>query len=211
MPVTNSSPPNQLQGPPGPPNSPPSMGGAGGNQLMLPPGTLAVQNAAAQAQQGGGQQMAQQQISPQKVEQYHQNLSDMQETLKKLIRLPDDELDTKRIFGAASDLITEHQISRGQRGASAMEVAAELASPDFPKEKLNGQKPEAPELRKYLLNHFARITKIQAMLTMKMGPPQATNQQQPVNPTDAGHVTGTSRTITPDLQDYHTPMLRILE
>lgn len=121
----------------------------------------------------------QQQVSPQAVQELHQHLSDTQDAFKKLIKLPDDELNLSKLYGAASDLVTLNRISGKKRGIDAMTIAGELSSKDFPREKPNGEKPSPQEIRAYLMRHFNNHVNAQARLTSMFGPP-APKPQIPV-------------------------------
>jgi hypothetical protein len=135
------------------------------NQLM------AAQNPQPAPPMSGQIQPAPPQVTQKQIDDLHNHFDDMQDEFKKLIHLPDDELNLSKIYGAASDLITKNKLSKGRRGASAMEVASELSGKDFPKKSQNGVDPTPQDLRNYLLNQFSKITKLQAAYTAKLGPP----------------------------------------
>lgn len=112
------------------------------------------------------------QISPAQINDNHAHLDDMQKGLMKMLRVPDDDLTLRKIYGVASDMITKNQLTKGKRGATAMQIAKELSSPDLPREGPNGEQPPPAALRQYLINHFNRAVERQAAFTSKFGPPQ---------------------------------------
>lgn len=154
------------------PQSLPAQSGGG-----LPPGTNALQQAVAPAMQQPQQQPTPQPPTMQQIQHAHQKLDDFQHELKKLIQTPDDELTIGKVFSAASDAITQNRLTSGKRGATAMDVARELAAPDFPREK-DGVKPTPQEIRKFLIGQFMKSVGLQAQLTSKFAPPP----QQPQMP-----------------------------
>lgn len=147
---------NQLQPQPAPVMAP--------NQLMAPP-------------QPAPQQAA---LTPEQVAEAHAHLSDMQKTLAELIQTPDADLTVRHVMGAASDLVTKHRLTGGKRGASAIQVAQELASKDFPSEDEKGNPPSAAALRKFLQKHFDTAVLNQAIVAHHFGPPQPA-PAQPMN------------------------------
>lgn len=110
-------------------------------------------------------------IGPQQVQEVHDHLHDMQQTLNELIKKPDNELNTKSIFRAAADMVVKHQIHSGKKGIPAAAIASELSSPDFPKADQKGNPPPPAAVRTYLQNHFDQAVMHQAQLTQKFGPP----------------------------------------
>lgn len=111
-------------------------------------------------------------VTPQALQNHHSRLHDYQEELKQLLRTPDEELSMSKVFGLASDMITKHKLTNGKHGASAMEIAKELSSPDMPRGTPDGEPPQAADIRKFLRNHFNRVAETQAKLTSKFGPMQ---------------------------------------
>lgn len=111
-------------------------------------------------------------ITPQQVQAHHTKLDDYQHELKQVLKTPDEDLTMSKVFGLASDMITKHKLTGGKHGASAMDIAKELASPDMPKQGPNGEAPAPQQIRQFLLNHFNRAVGMQAKLTSKFGPPQ---------------------------------------
>lgn len=136
--------------------------------------------AAGNALQGGGNALqssspnpgmiqAPPQVSPQQVQEIHDHLHDMQDTLNGLLKLPDHELNTKSIFRAAADMVTKHQLHGGKRGIPAAAIASELSSPDFPKADNQGNPPSPQVIRAFLQNHFDQTVMNQAKITQKYG------------------------------------------
>jgi hypothetical protein len=153
-------PTNQMQMQPGPMMAPQQP-----NQLMAPP-----------------QQMQPPQApppTPQQISDAHAALQDMAQTLDKLIKTPDSDLTVRHVMGAASDLVTKHRLTGGKRGASAIQVAQELASKDFPGEDDKGNPPSAAALRKFLQKHFDNAVMNRAAVTAHFGPAQPAMQNAP--------------------------------
>ena len=119
-------------------------------------------------------------MTPAQVQASHEHIADTLQEFDNLLKLPDDELDTKKIYGAAADLITKYRLSGGKRGADALTVAKELSDPTFPREGQDGQQPSPKALRQWIQKHFDRHAILQANLTAMFGRPQQpqANQQQ---------------------------------
>lgn len=116
--------------------------------------------------------------SSQQIENHHQHLNEFQDDIKQLLKLPDEELSLGKVFGMASDLITKHKLSKGKKGATPMEVASELASPDFPKLAPDGSQPSPDQIRKFLISQFNKSVKTQSVLTSRFAPPSSNVQPQ---------------------------------
>jgi hypothetical protein len=155
------------------------------NSLMQQPQMQQPQMQQPQMQQPGNPQQPMPQAQ---VNDLHGHLSDREQSLDELIKKPDHELDLPALYGAAADLVTKHAESRGKMGASAIHVAAELASKDFPTKDKQGNPPPPEVIRKYLQDHFDKTVLMHAQLTAKLGgprqqmPPQSMPQNQLTQP-----------------------------
>lgn len=161
---------------------------------MAPPGANPLMQPAPQAQIAPGQAPLQNQLAPrpappQKIpqlppdhlNQIHSHLSRMQMKIAKLIKLPDNELNLKALYGEMSDEIAQHQLSRGKEGSTAMQIVSEMTSPDFPKENAQGQQPTSKDIRAYLQKKFDQTALKQAVITNVFGKPPTQAPTPPIN------------------------------
>lgn len=117
------------------------------------------------------------------IDNAHEHLTNMQQTLHDLINLPDDELTTTKLIQTGADLGAEYAQSKGKRGISYREFAGEMSGPDFPREGPNGEPVSPDAIRQYLLKHYQNSIGAQASLTQKYGPSSAQQQEeQPQQP-----------------------------
>lgn len=139
------------------------MAPAGSNPLM--------QQLQGQPPQAPGQQPPLRPLPPEALAKIHDRFSDMQKTMNRLLKLPNDDLTLPLVYGEMSDQITKNRLSRGKEGASAMQIVQELNSPDFPKEDAQGHPPSPKDIRAYLQKKFDMAAATQAVVTQKLGPP----------------------------------------
>lgn len=109
--------------------------------------------------------------SPQQIQDAHTSMKESLQTLDKLIKLPDDQLNFHRVIDSAADEVEKYQLSGGKIGMSAMAVAAEMSDPKFPNNDSSAQ-----QIRQFLQGYFDKIIMAQATVTHKFGAPQQPRQ-----------------------------------
>ena len=117
------------------------------------------------------------QISPQKIQEIHDDSIQKQKMLDDLIKLPDDQLDLRAVFSAAGDMISKYASTGGKKGISAADIVKEISNPNFPVPDENGNQPSADTIRNFLQQYFDQSIMNQAKLTAHFGGPMQRNEE----------------------------------